>query len=245
MKRSIAAVLLILALALSLTACKNDDTPTDDITPSDVEYSPGVSSSAIPSDDSDTEDDPVIETPAVNTPRPTNMGPAPGASVYEAEGVDDQMNEGVNNNLNYYSDIAGISIDGAIESAYQKYGSYLNDNITKDAIRVGMAIAAGAPFYDENGNISGISSNALKDVNDFLSSNNGAALDKTDPEQSIAALWLAASLYYDIDMYNGIPGYDIAFPFGLARADTSPGSAENEADTFLSVYRSLFHLTDE
>jgi len=158
---------------------------------------------------------------------------------------DDHMNEAINNNLNYLGDVAGISIDDAIESAYQKYGSYLNDNITKDAIRVGMAITAGTPFYDKNGNISGISSNALKDVNDLLASNDEAALDKNDPEQSIAALWLAASLYYDTDMYNGIPGYDIALPFGLARADSSPGSAENEADTFLSVYRSLFHLTDE
>lgn len=106
----------------------------------------------------------------------------------------------------------------------------MNVNITKNAIKIAVAYGGRTSPYYKPGkvNLTGISPNALKDGNDFLASKGETALDEKSPEQNIAALWLAASLYYDPSIDNAYPAYDIAMPFGLARADSSSGSAEEQ-----------------
>jgi len=74
---------------------------------------------------------------------------------------------------------------------------YLNVNITKNAIRVGIVTSATSSAYNPQDNITGISNAALQKANDFLTSKGETSLDVKNPKQNIAAIWIAASLFYE------------------------------------------------
>ena len=142
----------------------------------------------------------------------------------------------------------GTDIDSVLSDVEREYGQYLNNNICKDAVRVALVyytVSVYSITYG-SGNLAGVSDDALTYVNDFLRSQDEQPLKltTTDHYDSIAALWLAASLYYDPkneDLGYGEERFDdIAIAFGLAWADSVEGDAERCADSLWSGYAQLF-----
>jgi hypothetical protein len=262
-----------LALSLSLTACgKGGDTPAENntilpVTPdtttldntitADVSTEPGEApDTSIPHGISPTPEETPGEnnTPDTSTPTGTlsesntpDTSTLPQTPKYTMPPYDETKKAELNEYIVEFSKIAGVDIENAINEIYEKYSSFINVNISKDAIRVGTITGTGSSYYNaKGGNLTGVSPAALEKVNGFLTDNGEKPLDSSNPEQNITALWLAVSLYYDPDYvhenetYKNDPCNDIAMAFGLARANSSAGDAEHIRDEFWSVYVSLF-----
>lgn len=214
---------LCMVFALLLTACgKSGGTPVGD------DSTPGASAPTGTTDESNTPD---------TSEMPTKLEKPPKLDIPYG---DEEWKAQIDNHIDLFNERAGIDVESVIDDAYKNYGQYMNEKINEDAIRVGIAGSAGS-MYMSKSNVTGISSDALKKVNDFLASEDRKPLDITNPEQNLTAFLLAASLFYDPDITNGQPAYDIAMAFGNARADSSrPGHAESEADSYWSSYVSLF-----
>jgi hypothetical protein len=101
-----------------------------------------------------------------------------------------------------------------------------------------LNVAPTARYFDAKTNISGISPEALKKVNDYLISQGKKPLDPKDPTQNIAAFWIAASLYYDSNVENpNFPYWDVATAVGTA---SNPSDNVGMAGTVWGVYAALF-----
>lgn len=237
----------VLALSLLLTACNSggDTTPTGGNTTSGSQTTPDATD---PSTDAATEPDNTPSEAESSSPD-TNEAPTEiQEPKYNMPPYDEAQKAELDEYITHFNSVGGIDIENVINEVYEKYGEYINVNITKDAIRVGIITGDYSAYYKSDGsNLTGISPNALKKVNDFLADNGEEELDSEVPEQNIAVLWLAASLYYDpdyvheSDTYKDDPCNDIAMAFGLARADSSrEGDAELKRDAFWSAYVNLF-----
>jgi len=225
--KKIIALILALTLALTLAACnKSGDNPTGDNSTPGTSSTPGTTSKP-----SDTWADYYVADPSVKVfDEPETQNTEEQAKLEKS--IDDK------------DEVFNIDIKNTIDEVYNKYEKYLNVNITKSAMMVAMSTATSAPFCSKENNITGISPNALQKVNDFLKSKGEEQLDAKNPKQNIAALWIAASLYFDPNYNSEYPYYYIAMPFGLARANTEQGNAEWNANNFWPIYVSLFDLVE-
>lgn len=238
--RTWTAILAALALSLLLTACgkSGDTTPTGDNT------TPGVIDTQTPNTrlDNATESDNTSGT-ADSTPSGTSEMPEEiEESKYKMPPYDEAWKAEIDEHIAAFNNASGIDIENILDKVYEKYRKYLNVNMTKDVIRIGIVTGTGSSYYKSfGGNETGISPDAMKKVNDFLAANGEGELDSGISEQNIAALWIAASLYYDPDFVGEDICDDIARPFGLARANPSiQDNAEILASSFWSSYVSLF-----
>jgi len=257
-KRMIAIILTaVLALSLMLTACnKGGDNPTGD------NSTPGTSSTpegtGTPGGSS---------TPDTSAPQATPK--------YKMPSYDKEHKTFIDNEIARLGGIAKIDIENVLDKAYEKYGQYLNVNISKDAVKAGIINRDMSPYVHGKApeiNITGISPNAVAKVNDFLVNNGKEPIGITDPallkahnellagmhmepvpailtpEENITAFWLAASLYYD-PAYDGgsiRPCLDITFAMAQAMADPSkPDDFIQISDYIWSDYAKLYGTFDD
>ncbi len=127
----------------------------------------------------------------------------------------------------------GVDIEAALNQTQQKYGAYLNPNITRNLITYALYSAGTgqSTYHNKNNNLSAISPDALADVNAFLAEKGEPPLDASTGEGNIAALWLAASIYYDPSVSYGwiFPYWDLVLPFGLAQGDPEDPQGQSGA----------------
>lgn len=147
--------------------------------------------------------------------------------------------------LAMFNQLGGISVEDAIDEAYEKYGRYLNENISKHCVRIGITtyLSWNDPKSD---NLCVISPAASKIVNELLKDNGEDTLNISDPKQNIAILWLAASLYYDPDFVDqwapeeeSVRRADIGRAFALVKY---PDDLDTYRYIFCSSYGNLFKL---
>ena len=225
-KSRIIAVLLTAALTLSLllAACnKGSDNPTGD------NSTPGTSSA--PSGGDTTKPDTWTDYYVAD----------PKEKVFdEPETPNTEKKAELDDNMAVVNSWLKIDVDEAINRVYEKYGEYLNVNITKNVIRVICVIDTG-----KEENYLGISDTAMNKVNDFLKNKGKEPLDIKNPEQNIAAMWIAISLYFDPDYtgeHSNLPYYYLAWPYSLVRIDGSRRTSTEYANDFWSIYVTLFDL---
>ena len=182
---------------------------------------------------------------------------------------DDVIKADIDTTIVSLGERAGVDIDNALNIIHENYGKYLDVNISKDAIRVGIVMSVRSSYSHGKApeiNITGISPDTITKTNEFLVSMGEEPLGISDPdllaahnemlrgigaepvpailtpEENITAFWLATSLFYNpnIESTLGICA-DIALPFGAAWANpTIPDDAKNLASYFLSRYIGLY-----
>jgi len=226
--KKIIALILALTLALTLAACnKSGDNPTGDNSTPGTSSTPGTTIKP-----SDTWADYYVADPSVKV-------------FDEPEKKNEERNTLLDSDLAATDIHLGIDTKKIIDETYKKYGKYLNVNITKSAMYVGIVTGVNSSFFQSKGNITGISDTALNKVNDFLKEKGEQQLDVKNPEHSITAMWLAVSFYFDPEYVgDGLPGRTMAMPFGLARSNQNNAEAEHNAEAYWSIYASLFNLMD-
>jgi len=213
--KKIIALILALTLALTLAACnKSGNNPTGDNSTPGTSSTPGTTSK-----------------PSDNASKPV---------LVEPEIMNTETKARIDNRIANLNGRYGIDIENSIDKIYDQYWKYINEKFNKTIILVGVDLGTSSTFTSKD-NLTGISDKAMNDVNKLLKEKGEQELDIKNPEQNIAALWIAASLYFDPNYKgDGEKFRDITMAFGLARADSRANDAERNASELWSVYASLF-----
>ena len=94
--------------------------------------------------------------------------------------------------------ITGVDVESAIDGAIEKYGKYFLDYIPDYVLKAAVRPLDGGPVLrQEKGNITGVTDDAVAQVNEFLKGNSKELLDIEDPEQNVAAFAVAAMLFHE------------------------------------------------
>jgi hypothetical protein len=231
-KLTAALLAVLLSIAMLLTACKGSDTPSGNESTGGSTATPTTSETATPEVTESATTPEASETPTTGN-APTWADP----STYDTEKKPfvDEWIEKANGKIS-------IDIDCVITQAFEKYGEYFNENITPESVRTAVAmIIAATPKLTTAENISALPTNSVQKANDFLAEKGKAKLDITDPTQNIAALAIAASLFYEPNVGNlNMPVMDLAVAFGSAY------SGEMEANSRLvGTFNSCYYLPIE
>ena len=261
-------LVLLIVLALLLSACNIKNKPTaEDFTTHNATYpvtTQDSEDSATPDPTQDGEGTATSEPkPIVKDETTPSTNKEPVILLPDPSSLDNEYEAALLASIAEKSESIGIDIDDAIDEAYNKYGHYLNENISNNCVR--LAIITYNSWNDiSRSNLGGLTPEAIQKVNDFLEANGEEPLNPTDPKQNIAALWLAASLYYDpsslyydISLYYDY-GYEpylfvldefshLRFDIGVAFALAKYSGAEDIKDCrdiYVSHYGNLFNLRE-
>ena len=213
------AIILALSLALSLTACnKSGDTPTGD------NSTPGTSDTSTPE-----------ATSGGDTTTPGNNNGAGKAPTWaDPSKYDKGIKADTDERISEIGKWSGIDVDNALIEAVEEYGQFFNENITPEALRAALTMNT-TLLSERAGNISGISNYSLEKVNIFLASKGKNALDVKNPKESIAALGIAATIFYQPNFADrGSTLKDLAAAFSCGFSDT--GEVNSLANSFVMSY---------
>ena len=241
-------LILLVILAFLLTACNVENSPAREDSPTSTAEDSPAPDVTMPVPIPDSGEATISEPGSIPVPEETpDLTPTTPAFIWPTS-VNVETKQRHDEKIFTMNERYGIDIDSVLSDIEREYGQYLNNNICKDAVRVALVYYTVSVYSIRygSGNLAGVSDDALIYVNDFLRSQDEQPLKltTTDHYDSIAALWLAASLYYDPN--NRDIGYgeerfdDIAIAFGLAWADSVEGDAERCADSLWSGYAQLF-----
>jgi hypothetical protein len=257
-KRTIAIILVAaLTLLLLLTACNNNggDTPTgDNSTPPGASSAPTETpgESNTPDTSSTTTEAPDSSTSTItpsesNTPDTSTPTETPR---YNLPPYDETEKAVLDRFIADFGQAVSIDVNNTLDEIQNKYGQYLNVNISKDSVLTGIRNRGLSSYYHGKSDLvnpTGISPDAIVKVNEFLVSKGEEPLGISAPDllaahnemlngmhvesvpailttkENIAAFWLAASLFYDPDvpMADIALCYDIAMAFALSTTDPS------------------------
>jgi len=226
---------------LLLTACDIENSPTgEDFPTSTAEDSPSlddVITSAPTQEVGETAISELTPTPEETEPTPNEPKRPPNPNVPYDEAVKATLDESIEG----FGQRAGIDVDAVIYEVYDEYSELLNVNIGDVSIRVAVSVSASSSFRTDD-NVTGISAYAFEHVNSFLNSKGKDSLEINNPKHNIAALWLAASLFYDPNYdgeFSNEPYFDVAVAFGYARSNSNEINMTC-ADAFFSRFLSLY-----
>ena len=211
-KKVMAAILaVVLIFCFMLTACnKGGETPNGD------NSTPGT----------------VMETPNGEDTTPSTSGNAPAKKDFawlDPSKYDTAKKAEVDDLIKYYGGDE-VDIDKLIPEAFAEYSEFINENITFESVRTAIVASRVPMTYRSNKNLTKLPETSLKKVNDYLKSNGAEPLDSANYKQDIAALAIAASLFYETNWDNaGNALYDITMAFGRAY------SGANEPDEYIGV----------
>jgi len=139
-----------------------------------------------------------------------NMPDYNGYFDFEATEYSEEGRKVISEEHEFLTGMIGTDIPAAINGAIEKYGKHFLDYIPEYALKAAVRPMTGEPFLRQKieGNVTGITDDALSKVNKFLGENDLEPLDAKDPEQNVAAFAIAAMLLHkgtgEIGMVDGL-----------------------------------------
>ena len=226
MKKTILAMLLIFALALSLTACNGKDNGGDNSTP-------GTSGSSAPDNSTSSA---ASVTSGTNTPAPPKV-----------TGYDEEKKKEVDTMIDYYSnEFYHAEIDKIIGEVFAEYGEFINPNILPEAVRTAI-YANKTTIGTYTRYIFDLPESTITKVNDFLASKGKEPLKISTTSEShykgeITIAVIGASLVYE----SNFSDYkSILIDLGVAFARAYSGTNDHTGDFSMAFFNDYYVLYEE
>ena len=214
---------LVIMLALLLTSCNVESTPTaensptlDVVTPAPT---PDVGEIAT-HETTPTSEEEISEETETTDNSPTNEPPTREPKYDEEKKA---MLDELIPIIQIKCEKIGLSIDdfeNVIKDAFEEYGDSFDERVKYEAVRTALFL-----YLDNSGNMNANNISLIGDVsfnqaNEFYISKGGKALNKTDPIQNIAALVIATELFYQENFADwNDPVMDLGVSLGCAFND--------------------------